>query len=55
MEIHTFNKDRERVRVGLETMAKYVGLVVKGHPGALASHSLAVLWGRVCRMPNPKA
>ncbi|KAM4658586.1 UBX domain-containing protein 6 [Amazona ochrocephala] len=24
MEIHTFNKDRERVRVGLETMAKYL-------------------------------
>ncbi|KAM6310498.1 UBX domain-containing protein 6 [Podargus strigoides] len=24
MEIHTFNKDRERVRVGVETMAKYL-------------------------------
>uniref|UniRef100_A0A8C6J3U1 UBX domain-containing protein 6 n=1 Tax=Melopsittacus undulatus TaxID=13146 RepID=A0A8C6J3U1_MELUD len=24
MEIHTFNKDRERLRVGLETMAKYL-------------------------------
>ncbi|NXJ72223.1 UBXN6 protein, partial [Rostratula benghalensis] len=24
MEIHTFNKDREKVRVGLETMAKYL-------------------------------
>lgn len=24
MEIHTFNKDRERVRVGLETVAKYL-------------------------------
>jgi len=22
MEIHTFNKDREKVRVGVETMAK---------------------------------
>ncbi|KAJ7419256.1 hypothetical protein WISP_55004 [Willisornis vidua] len=24
MEIHTFNKDREKVRVGVETMAKYL-------------------------------
>lgn len=24
MEIHTFNKDQEKVRVGVETVAKYV-------------------------------
>ena len=53
MEIHTFNKDREKVRVGVETMAKYVGCVSRtAHAGSLSlpckanrqMDFLAVLW-----------